>query len=254
MLHKRGICPLSLLHQRWYCLCLSYTRGGYFHCLFVTPVKIIRGLSYIARYSNIAFVSVTPAVEKSPSGRILGRNPDKRKFSSLLFTITSTALPWDFYFFKPTQPLTVSVKEKGVKSDRKPYPLPYGLRNPYRNIKPGNSKHNAQKPQWNCTFMNSAQVCITTEETLFLSEYQHKECEEEFASVWVTPRECCPARVTLEDVLLYLSYLQEEEFASVWVTPRECCSVWVTQEEVSLNLSYKRRNINSAWVTVLQRR
>jgi hypothetical protein len=29
-----------------------------------------------------------------------------------------------------TQPLTVSVKEKGGKPDRKLYPLPYGLRNP----------------------------------------------------------------------------------------------------------------------------
>jgi hypothetical protein len=44
---------------------------------------------------------------------------------------------WDFDFFKLTQPLTVSpaqllytVKEKGGKPDRKPYPLPYGLRNP----------------------------------------------------------------------------------------------------------------------------
>ncbi len=35
----------------------------------------------------------------------------------------------DFYFFKLTQPLTVSIKEKGgEKPDRKPYPLPYGLR------------------------------------------------------------------------------------------------------------------------------
>ncbi len=27
------------------------------------------------------------------------------EFSSLLFTVTPTALPWDFYFFKLTQPL-----------------------------------------------------------------------------------------------------------------------------------------------------
>ncbi len=40
------------------------------------------------------------------------------------------------------QPLTVStvqllytVKEKGEKPYRKPNPLPYGLRNPYRNLK-----------------------------------------------------------------------------------------------------------------------
>ena len=46
------------------------------------------------------------------------------KFSSLLFTVTSTALPSDFYFFKLTQPLTVSKvqllytqKEKGGKPE-----------------------------------------------------------------------------------------------------------------------------------------
>ncbi len=52
-----------------------------------------------------------------------------------------------FYFFKLTQPFTVftvqllySVKEKGGKSDRKQYPLPYGLRNPDRNLKSENSQ------------------------------------------------------------------------------------------------------------------
>jgi hypothetical protein len=46
----------------------------------------------------------------------------------------------DLYFFKLTQPLSVStvqmvlytVKEKGGKPDRKPYPLLFGLRNQYR--------------------------------------------------------------------------------------------------------------------------
>jgi hypothetical protein len=70
-----------------------------------------------------------------------------------------------FFIFKLTQPLTVSrvqllytVKEKGVKPVKKPYPLPYGygLRNPYRNLKSENSPDYAQKPQRNCTFMNSA--------------------------------------------------------------------------------------------------
>jgi hypothetical protein len=76
-------------------------------------------------------------------------------FWSFLFTITSTALLWDLYFFKLTQPLTVStvpllytVKEKGGKSDRKPYPLSYGLRNSYRNLKSENSQDYAQKSQW----------------------------------------------------------------------------------------------------------
>jgi hypothetical protein len=48
------------------------------------------------------------------------------------------------------------VKEKGGKPDKKPFPLPYGLRNPYRNLKSENSQDYAQKPQRHCTFMNSA--------------------------------------------------------------------------------------------------
>jgi hypothetical protein len=35
---------------------------------------------------------------------------------------------------------TVHCKEKGRKPDRRPYPLPYGLRNPYRNLKSENSQ------------------------------------------------------------------------------------------------------------------
>jgi hypothetical protein len=61
-----------------------------------------------------------------------------------------------FYLFKLTQPLTVSavqllytVKEKGGKPDRKPYFLLY------RNLKSENSQDYTQKPQRNCTFMNS---------------------------------------------------------------------------------------------------
>jgi hypothetical protein len=55
----------------------------------------------------------------------------RQRVFSLLFTVTSIALPWDFYFsLNLTQPLTVFtdqllyiVKEKGVKPDIKPYPL-----------------------------------------------------------------------------------------------------------------------------------
>jgi hypothetical protein len=49
-----------------------------------------------------------------------------------------------------------NVKEKGGKPDRKPYPLPYGLRNPYRSHKSENSQGFAQKTERNCTFINSA--------------------------------------------------------------------------------------------------
>jgi hypothetical protein len=46
-----------------------------------------------------------------------------------------------------SQPLRASIKEKGGKPDRKPYSLPYSLRNPYRNLKSENSQDYAQKPQ-----------------------------------------------------------------------------------------------------------
>ena len=86
------------------------------------------------------------------------------EFSTLQFTVTSTAFRWYVFFFKLTQPLTVSnsaslytAQEKGGKPDRKAHPFPYGgLRNPYRNLKSENSQDYAQKPQRNCTFMNSA--------------------------------------------------------------------------------------------------
>ncbi len=55
-----------------------------------------------------------------------------------------------------TVQLLYTVKEKGGKSDRKPNPLPYGIRNPYRNLKSEYSQDYSQKPQRNCAFMNSA--------------------------------------------------------------------------------------------------
>jgi hypothetical protein len=66
-----------------------------------------------------------------------------------------------FYSFLRTQAtsyvfLQYSVKEKGEKTDRKPYPLPHGFRKPEINLKSKNSQYYAQKPQGNCTFMNSA--------------------------------------------------------------------------------------------------
>jgi hypothetical protein len=44
------------------------------------------------------------------------------------------------------QPVQYTVTEKGGKPDRKPYSLPYGLRNPYRNLKSKNSQDYAQEP------------------------------------------------------------------------------------------------------------
>ncbi len=54
------------------------------------------------------------------------------------------------------QLLYTTLKEKGGNPYLKPYPLPYSLRNSYRNLKSENFQDYAQKPQRNCTFMNSA--------------------------------------------------------------------------------------------------
>ncbi len=51
------------------------------------------------------------------------------EYSSLFIHSHSYSFAWDLYFFKLMQPLTVSVKEKVGKPDRKPYPLPNGLIN-----------------------------------------------------------------------------------------------------------------------------
>jgi hypothetical protein len=59
-------------------------------------------------------------------------------------------------FTVSTVHLLYIVKEKGGKPDRKPYPLPFGLRNSYRNLKSENSQDYAQNPQRNYTFVNSA--------------------------------------------------------------------------------------------------
>ncbi len=89
------------------------------------------------------------------------------EFSSVLFTVTSTLYSFalrliflqthatSFTFWSSITAL-YNIKEKGGQPDRKPYPLPYGLRNPYRNLKSEKPQDYGQKPQQNCMFMNSA--------------------------------------------------------------------------------------------------
>ncbi len=45
--------------------------------------------------------------------------------------------------------LLYTAKQKGGEPDRKPHPLPYGFRNPYRKLKSDNSQDYAQKPHMN---------------------------------------------------------------------------------------------------------
>ncbi len=57
--------------------------------------------------------------------------------------------------------VTVHCKGERGKPDRKPYPLSYCVRNPCRNLKSENSQDYAQRPQRNCTFMNSASGLVS---------------------------------------------------------------------------------------------
>jgi hypothetical protein len=51
------------------------------------------------------------------------------------------------FIFLPIRAISYSFcKGERRKTDRKPHPLPYGLRNPYRNLKSENSQDYAQKP------------------------------------------------------------------------------------------------------------
>jgi hypothetical protein len=90
------------------------------------------------------------------------------RVSSLLFTVTSTALSWDLYFFKLTQPLRVSrvlllytVKEKGGKpgQNHSLFPLVEEIHTETSSLSE-NSQDCAQKSKRNCTFMNSALVLV----------------------------------------------------------------------------------------------
>jgi hypothetical protein len=73
------------------------------------------------------------------------------------------------YSFYSSVTVLYTVKEKGGKPDRKPYPLPFGLRNPHRNPKSENSQDYAQNPQRNCTFMNSAPGLLLASLTYLVS-------------------------------------------------------------------------------------
>ena len=57
------------------------------------------------------------------------------------------SFPLRFLFLQTHETSYSFCKGEGGKPDRKPYPLPYGLRNPYRNLKFENSQDYAQKPQ-----------------------------------------------------------------------------------------------------------
>ncbi len=120
--------------------------------------RAVHGTAWRCRFATFLTKACSAAVQR-PNSWTKSRQKSL-EWSSLLFSVTSTALPWDFYFFKLTQPLRVSTvqllytvkeKEENLIENHNPFPLPYGLslRNPYRNLKSENSQDYAQKPQQN---------------------------------------------------------------------------------------------------------
>jgi hypothetical protein len=64
------------------------------------PIRLPVQVIFSTTISNLLFL-----VGTRPEDKIL---TNSLEFSSLLLTVTSTTLPWDFYLFKLTQRLTVS--------------------------------------------------------------------------------------------------------------------------------------------------
>ncbi len=110
-------------------------------------------------YKLSVFKNVAETTPNS-RGQILGRNPDKSRSSfPPCYSQSLIALPWYFYFFKFTQPVTVSsstvhllytIKKKGGQ----PY-LPMGYENHTETSSLRTLKIMHRNLQ-NCMFMNSA--------------------------------------------------------------------------------------------------
>ncbi len=91
------------------------------------------------------------------SGRILRQNPDKSlKSLPPCYSHLPLQLCLRFKFLQTHATSYSFSKGERRKPDRKPYHLPYGLGNPYRNLKSENSQDYAQKPQRDWAFINSA--------------------------------------------------------------------------------------------------
>ncbi len=132
-----------------YCLWHPDTVTACLHTLLVWPRLLLIPFTYITRFTSTYCNPFPPVLPTSflRSNSCTKSRQKSQEFSSLLFTVTSAAMPWDFYFFKLMQPLTVStvqllytVKEKGRKPDRKPYlPSLWFKKSAFRNLKSENS-------------------------------------------------------------------------------------------------------------------
>ncbi len=114
--------------------------GHYYLC--VTVIMQTEALRNLQKNNSFSILLLPCTVYR---GQILGRNPDK-SLKSFFLAIQSHlycfALKFLFLLIHATSfsffcALLYTVKENGGKPDRNPHPLPYGLRNPYRNLMSG---------------------------------------------------------------------------------------------------------------------
>jgi hypothetical protein len=115
---------MSLYHMQWACNFTVQQKAGFSrcHCFdseMTAPLLISRKFSTEAEFLDVI---------------------GTKEFSSLLFTVTVTSTIW-FYSRTPL-----------IKSGLK---LVCYVNIVYGNLKSESSQNYAQKPQWNCTFMNS---------------------------------------------------------------------------------------------------
>jgi hypothetical protein len=101
------------------------------------------------RIYTVLFVCTLIYCSYAVLSRILGKNLDKSlKSVPPCYSQSPLQLLWDFFFFKLLATSYISTIYIS-------YHL-YDLRHPSRNLKSENSQDYAQKPQRDCTFMNSA--------------------------------------------------------------------------------------------------
>ena len=101
--------------------------------------------------TEVSCTRVIGQTENKPEAKSLGeiQTKDLRVAIHSHLSVSSFALRFLFLQTRATSLLYIGIGERR-KIERKPHPLPYGLRNPYRNLKSENSQDYAQEPQRNC--------------------------------------------------------------------------------------------------------
>ncbi len=117
-------------------------------CYSRSPLQLCLEIFTSSKSRSLSSVQLLYTVKEK------GGKPDRKPSRLSLQSLISWERRWKEK--SPYKYVKKTAKIDRRKSGEFPYPLPIGLRNPYRNLKPENSQDYAQKPQRKCTFMNSA--------------------------------------------------------------------------------------------------